>query len=103
VDARHVILHLYKIDSVRAQSRNDETAVLVKKPQGPIPFEDESALFRSINEGLRDEYLECYAPLEVADEKAKQRLKGKLAEFFHNLLRKQLNQQVESTLPNANP
>lgn len=103
VDARHVILHLYKIDSVRAQSRNDESTVLVQKPQGPASFEDESALFRSINEGLQEEYLECYAPLENTDEKEKRRIKAELTKYFQDLLKQKLNRQLELPVASATP
>lgn len=74
VDAKLIIAHRYKIQSVREQSRNSEGSIMIVRHGGPpIAFEVESTLFRSIDEAQKDEYLDFYAPVTFADEKDKRR------------------------------
>lgn len=40
----------------------------------PRQFEEESTLFKSINEELQEEWVECYAPVSYRDDVEKQRL-----------------------------
>lgn len=94
VDPLHVILHYYKIESVRKQSRNSEAPIMVNKPGKPVPFEEESSLFQSINIGLNEEYLECYAPLAVQDERRKRALREKMANFMIKFLSDKFDQQL---------
>ena len=68
--ASQVILHLYKIDSVRTQARNDEAGILIKCGHRLVPLQEESVLFKSINEGLRDENLDCYRATPARRRKA---------------------------------
>ena len=56
-----VIAHQYSLKSVRTQSRNDEGPILVRKGNAPTTFEDESDLFKSINEKLVDPRFAIYA------------------------------------------
>lgn len=63
VDANYVILHVFNIKSVREMSRNDDSEILISKRPEPVPFEQESILFKSINEGMREEFVEVYAPV----------------------------------------
>jgi uncharacterized protein len=58
-----VIAHQYSLKSVRTQSRNDEGPILVRKADAPTTFEDESDLFKSINEKLVDPRFAVYAPV----------------------------------------
>ncbi|MBW2150537.1 MAG: HD domain-containing protein [Deltaproteobacteria bacterium] len=63
-DSHFLIIYSYTIKSVRAQSRNDEAAILVDRgPKGISTFEEESALFNSINERLSEAFVELYAPV----------------------------------------
>ncbi len=74
VDPNLVIAHRYRIQSVREQSRNSEGMVYIVRPDGtPVPFEEESTLFRSIDEAQKDEYLDIYAPVEFGDPREKDR------------------------------
>ncbi len=57
--------------SVREQSRNSVGPILVVKPGVKVTFEEESTLFRSINEAEKDEFIEVYAPVKFKDEKDK--------------------------------
>ncbi len=58
-----VIAHSYSLKSVRAQSRNDEGSIMVHTVPNPTPFEEESDLFKSINEKLNDPHFSVYAPV----------------------------------------
>lgn len=59
-----LIVHDYKIKSVREMSRNDEAPIPVEKGIGaPSTFEVESTLFNSINEKLNQAFVEIYAPV----------------------------------------
>jgi hypothetical protein len=46
--------------------------------QDPVPFEEESALFRSINEGYTEGYVEVYAPIMWNTETDKKRIRERL-------------------------
>ncbi|MGH7863195.1 MAG: HD domain-containing protein [Candidatus Dormibacteraceae bacterium] len=74
IDSHEVILHLFKIESVRAQSRNSERSIMVVGREEPRQFEEESTLFKSINEELQEEWVECYAPVSYRDDVERQRL-----------------------------
>jgi HD superfamily phosphohydrolase len=86
-----VILHLYKIESVRTQARNDEAGILIKRTRGLVPLEDESVLFQSINESMRDEYLGCYAPLPECDEKKRRSIQEQMRQWFLSRLNHHFN------------
>ena len=58
-----VIAHSFKLKSARAQSRNDEGSIMVNTVPNPTPFEEESDLFRSINEKMNDPHFAVYAPV----------------------------------------
>jgi hypothetical protein len=58
-----VVAHSYSLKSVRAQSRNDEGSIMVHTIPNPTPFEEESDLFKSINEKLNDPHFAVYAPV----------------------------------------
>lgn len=90
-----VILHLYKIESVRIQARNDEAAILIKSSTGVVPLEEESVLFKSINESMRDENLDCYAPLPECDDKKRRTIKDQMRAWF----RTRLNHYFDHQLP----
>ncbi len=76
IDPRLLIIHVYTIKSVRVSSRNDEASIMVARVgQTPVPFEEESALFRSINEGYTEGFVEVYAPVtwETATDRKRMR------------------------------
>ncbi len=62
-DAYSVILNFYRFKSVKEQSRNDEGSILVRSLPKPKMFEEESTLFRSIDEKLTEAHVEIYAPV----------------------------------------
>lgn len=79
IDPRLVIIHVYTIKSVRVSSRNDEASIMVARTGAvPAPFEEESALFRSINEGYTQGHVALYAPLMWSTETDKKRIRDKL-------------------------
>jgi HD superfamily phosphohydrolase len=59
-----LIVHCFTIKSVRETSRNDEAGIMVAKSPAPIPFDQESMLFSSIDEKMDEAYCEVYAPVE---------------------------------------
>ncbi len=73
-DASSVIVHSYKLKSVREQSRNSEGPILVDRIPKPKMFEEESALFHSIDESLSEAYVEVYAPVTYDSPGEKRRL-----------------------------
>jgi len=80
-DKNLVIAQPVSLKSVRAQTSEGE--IIVLHPDGARPFHEESALFRSIDEAIREQYLEVYAPVEYADEKQKKR---KRREFHSEII-----------------
>lgn len=58
-----VILHSYKLKSVKDESRNNEGPILVDRVPKPKMFEEESSLFHSIDEKLSEAHFEVYAPV----------------------------------------
>jgi len=84
IDFRHVILYKFDIDSVRTQSRNSEGTVMIYKEPKSIPFEDESFLFRSINEKSKEEIIECYAPVSASNEE-REKLFQNISDFAISL------------------
>ena len=80
VSARFVILHSFDIKSVRATARNDESGILVARDPKPQPFEQESTLFRSINQRYSDAFVEVYAPVSWANRSERNKLRTAVAE-----------------------
>jgi len=64
IDPRFTVMHSYTVKSVRTQSQSDEKKILVDDPRRPRYFEEESSLFRSIDEKLNESFVEVYAPVE---------------------------------------
>ena len=62
IDPEYVIVHGFDIKSVRTSSRNDEASIMIDRRPNPVPFEQDSTLFASIDEGFADGYVEVYAP-----------------------------------------
>lgn len=85
IDEDFVILHVFDIKSVKEMSRNDESSILVAQRE-PIPFEDESSLFASINEGFREEFVEIYAPVEWDSRADRLNLLNKFQEPIRNII-----------------
>lgn len=78
VDPRLVIVHGFDIKSVRTSSRNDESSIMVAHSPKPQPFEDESPLFSSINEGYAEGSIEVYAPIAWETRSDRQRARKAL-------------------------
>jgi len=80
VESHYVIIHSFDIKSVRETSRNDEEGILIARDPQPIQFTDESTLFRSINEGYIDQFVQVYAPVEWATPTDKRKLRRECRE-----------------------
>jgi len=89
IESRFVIVHGFDIESVRTASRNDEAGIMVVSGNTPRPFEQESALFNSINEGYAEVYLEVYAPVvwqtRTEREQLRSRLEGPIYECLQSI------------------
>ena len=79
IDSDFVILNVFDIRSVRETSRNDESNIMIATDPKPRPFEEESTLFRSIDESYVDEFVEVYAPVawDTITDKRKVRAEAK--------------------------
>lgn len=73
LDSDLVIVHGFDIKSVRTSSRNDEASIMIQRQPEPIPFEEDSTLFVSIDEGFTDGYVEVYAPISWSSPTARVR------------------------------
>lgn len=73
IDPHDVIVHGFDIKSVRTTSRNDEGAIMIDRRPQPIPFDQDSTLFASIDEGHAEASIEVYAPvaLETSTERGR--------------------------------
>jgi len=96
VDPRLVVLNLYTVKSVRAQSREDEKAVLVDGPPQPVPFEERSTLFRSIDQRMDETVVEVYAPVAYETEAEKRTLLNLLHDPMMAVLQDHLSQGGEA-------
>jgi len=101
IPPEHVILHYYRIESVRTQSRNSERAIRVRQDGGVAPFEDVSTLFNSIDQRLREEHLEAFAPVHFTDDKSKRAAQQHHREFLRDLLTQKLSAQQQLPLPKS--
>ena len=75
IDPDFVIAHSYGIKSARESSRNEEEGILVNVRPAPQSFDDESTLFRSINEAYSDNFVVIFAPIEWPDPFEKDQLR----------------------------
>jgi HD superfamily phosphohydrolase len=98
VESDFVILHFYSIQSVRKQSRNDEKAIMIDMSDVPEPFEHRSRLFQSINVGMNEEFIECYAPCNLTDEMKKNDLRNEMRKFAVSWLLKRFSASEDSKL-----
>lgn len=66
----YVIVNCFTIKSVREMSRNSEGKIIIIDRTGNKKnFEEESTVFSSIDESMKDVYFEVYAPVEYVDQK----------------------------------
>lgn len=82
----HVILTAFSVKSVREQSRNDESSIIVMNDDEPRKFEDESALFKSIDEKQKEHFVEVYAPAVYDGVKDKREKMTKIDKTIHEIL-----------------
>jgi hypothetical protein len=75
-----VIVNAYTQKSVRAQSRNDEGPILVRKGADVTTFEEASTLFQSIDEKMVRPHFALYAPVEHANPAERRAMQTKLRE-----------------------
>ncbi|MBF0564395.1 MAG: HD domain-containing protein [Nitrospirae bacterium] len=100
IDPNYVIMNTVSIKSVREQSRNNEGPILILKSDGqPRIFEDESTLFRSINESESDAFIEIYAPVlpeeEVGKLKRRDKHQNLIHEIIHDIIKTSNDDQLE--------
>jgi len=84
----YVIVNSFTIKSVREMSRNSEGEIMVIDKSGDKKsFEEESTVFSSIDESMKDMYFEVYAPLEYVDRIDKNRKLTEIRKEILNILR----------------
>lgn len=91
IEPNFVIVHAFSIKSVRTTSRNEDQSILVARDPNPRPFEQESALFKSIDESFSEAYIEVYAPVTWSTVAERQRLR--------HAVKKPIRDMIESTCP----
>jgi hypothetical protein len=82
-----VFAHSFSLKSARAQSRNDEGSIMIHTVPDPTPFEEESDLFRSINERMNDPHFAVYAPVVYSSPGERRDLLNKVKEPIVNCLK----------------
>lgn len=83
--SRFVIVHSYTFKSVKEQSRNDESSILINGPK-PVFFEEASTLFQSIDEKLSETLVEVYAPVQYATPTDRRNLRNTLRTPIKSIL-----------------
>jgi len=79
-------------------TRKSEGNVLIRLPNGqPQTFESRSLIFKSIDQSLREEHLECYAPFEESDEQRRQKIRTEIGE----LVTRRVQELLSSGSPTA--
>ncbi|MEI7731175.1 MAG: HD domain-containing protein [Verrucomicrobiota bacterium] len=86
LSADHVIVHHYSIESARKQSRNSERSIPIHTLPSPTIFEDASSLFHSIDEKGKEEFVECYAPLDGLSRIVRSDMENNAKKFLVQLL-----------------
>lgn len=81
--------------SVRTQATTNEGQITVIKPGAKSVFDEESALFKSINDAIREEFVQVYAPVTYKDEKEKK----KLQEEYHRDITAMIEQLANPQKP----
>jgi HD superfamily phosphohydrolase len=85
----YVIVNCFTIKSVRETSRESEGGILIIDRAGNKKnFEEESTVFSSIDESMKDVYFEVYAPLESVDQKDKKTKIALISQEILNILKK---------------
>jgi uncharacterized protein len=92
IDPKTIIVHGFDIKSVRTSSRNDEGSIMVARYPKPQPFEEESPLFSSINEGYSEGSVEVYAPISWPTRADRRRVRA--------ALRQPIKETIESIAKN---
>jgi HD superfamily phosphohydrolase len=82
-----VIFYVYTVRSVRAESPGEIGEILVDRGAGPpVPFHQESTLFRSIDESEADYLVNVFAPVEYSTDEEKRQLLDNLADRITDLI-----------------
>ena len=66
------------MEIVDSEVFHDEASILVNRAR-PVPFEQASALFESIDEKLSEAFVEVYAPVVYQTPAERRALRGKLS------------------------
>ncbi len=72
--ADFLIVHAHTTKSVREHTAENEASILVDRRPTPKPFEEESLLFRSINQQLNEARVEVYGPVSYDTQAGKRDL-----------------------------
>lgn len=92
-----IIIHAYTNRSVRTQSGENDSSILVDT-MPPVPFEEKSPLFQSIKERINEPFVEIYAP--VYHDSPAQR--SKLKHFLNEVIASQIEEFYKKEIQNEN-
>lgn len=75
-----VIVNSVRVQGVKNMAKNDESRILVARQPNPVPFDEESSFFASINMGYENESVDVYAPVNWTGHPERNRLCAELEE-----------------------
>jgi hypothetical protein len=90
-----IIIHAYTNRSVRTQSGENDSSILVDS-QPPVPFEEESPLFQSIKEKINEPFVEIYAPVDYASPAQRNKLKYFLNEVIASKIEEFYKKEIQN-------
>jgi len=92
-DPNLVFLRTMTHKSAKTQATTNEGQITVLKPGGPSVFDEESALFKSINDAIQEQFVQVYAPVEYKDEREKKKLQSEYHRDITAIIEKLANPQ----------
>ncbi|MEW6238896.1 MAG: hypothetical protein AB1656_26225 [Candidatus Omnitrophota bacterium] len=102
IDPNYLIVNSMNIKSIRKQSRDDEEgSIMIVDGDIHQSFENESTLFRSINENEHDSFIEVYAPISYSHDEEKRRILNRCELLIHDFLIKQAEILIEKERKNG--
>jgi hypothetical protein len=93
-DKNLVICHLIKFKSA---IKTESEILVVAGGRKPTLFQDESAIFRTANESIQEQYLQVFAPWEYKDERDKKRCMAEFSTEIESMIKQILRAEPAST------
>lgn len=74
--------------------RKNEGSLLIMNGGQLVPLESRSVIFGSINEKLNEQYVQCYAPLQIDDESRRRKAEDDIRELLTSAIARQVGGQA---------